>query len=307
MKGILLAGGTGSRLYPMTCMASKQLLPVYDKPLIYYPLSTLVLLGIREILLVSSPKALPAYKDLLGDGSRLGIRLSYAMQPRAEGIAQALVIGADFIGRDRVALILGDNLFFGKLESLRAAVGRGEGALICAYRVKDPSRYGVIEFDAAGRALSLEEKPKYPRSHFAVPGLYVYGPEVIEMARHLEPSARGELEITDVNRLYLEAGQLQVCQLGRGIAWLDTGTPQALLEAANFIAAIENRQGLKIGCIEEAAWRMGFVDDEAFAALVYSMTACAYRDYLEELIDEAKDRRPALYKFRRTVQGKNNV
>lgn len=284
MKGIILAGGAGTRLHPSTLVASKQLLPVYDKPMIYYPMSTLMLMGIREFLLISTPWDLPKFRDLLGDGERLGVSIRYAEQARPAGIAQAFTIGESFIGSDRVALILGDNLFYGKLNTFREAMEFEAGGVVFGYWVSDPERYGVVEFDGEGRAVSIEEKPKAPRSHFAVPGLYLYDNRVLEIARNLEPSARGELEITDVNLAYLAAGQLSVRQLGRGVAWLDTGTPVSLLEAANFIATIEHRQGLKIGCIEEVAWRMGFIDDRGFADLVGSLASNSYRDYLEVLM-----------------------
>jgi glucose-1-phosphate thymidylyltransferase len=282
-KGIVLAGGAGTRLYPLTLVASKQLMPVYDKPLIYYPLSTLMLAGIRDILIISTPQDLPRFRDLLGDGARLGLRLSYAEQARPEGIAQAFLIGADFLAGDPVALVLGDNVFYGKMDFLRAAAEQTEGATIFGYYVHDPERYGVVEFDETGRAISIEEKPKKPRSHYAVPGLYFYDSRIVEVARSLKPSARGELEITDVNRVYLEAGTLRVITLGRGLAWLDTGTHESLLEASNFIATIEKRQGLKIACLEEIAHRMGFITRAQFEQLVESMPRSTYRDYLDGL------------------------
>lgn len=282
-KGILLAGGAGTRLHPMTLVASKQLLPIYDKPMVYYPLATLMLLGIRDILIISTPTDLPRFRDLLGDGSRLGINLEYVEQARPEGIAQAFILGAEFIGDSRVSLILGDNIFYGKLNIFREALAVDDGGVIFGYWVSDPQRYGVVEFDAAGRAIGIEEKPTAPKSNHAVPGLYFYGPEVVEVARNLRPSPRGELEITDVNRWYLERGRLRVQPLGRGVAWLDTGTPESLLEAANFIATIENRQGLKIGCLEEVAWRMGFLDDTAFDRLVGTMANNSYTGYLRSL------------------------
>lgn len=282
-KGIILAGGAGTRLHPLTLVASKQLMPVYDKPLIYYPLSTLMLAGVRDILLISTPTDLPRFRDLLGDGRNLGISITYAEQPRPEGIAQAFVIGADFIGKDRVALILGDNVFYGKLNIFRDAMKFDRGGVIFGYWVKDPERYGVVEFDALGRVTSIEEKPRAPKSNHAVPGFYLYDNSVVEIARNLKPSARGELEITDVNRHYLEQGRLRVELLGRGVAWLDTGTHESLLEAANFIATIEHRQGLKIGCIEEVAWRMGFLDDARFDALIDSMPRNTYTAYLRAI------------------------
>jgi len=284
MKGIILAGGAGSRLYPLTQVVTKQLQAVYDKPMIHYPLSTLMLAGIRDVLIISTPQDIPRFRDLLGDGARLGMRLSYEVQDAPKGIAEAFLIGADFIGDDRVCLILGDNIFYGYLNFLREAIdGTGE-ATVFGYWVKDPERYGVVEFDAAGKALSIQEKPKEPRSHYAVPGCYVYGNSVVEIARNLKPSARGELEITDVNVEYLKRGQLEVVRLGRGVAWLDTGTHESLLDAANFIATIEQRQGLKIGCIEEIAFRKGFVDRAGFQALIDECPRCGYREYLEAIL-----------------------
>jgi glucose-1-phosphate thymidylyltransferase len=287
LKGILLAGGSGTRLYPITLAASKQLMPVYDKPMVYYPLGWQMLLGIRDILVISTPHDLPRFRDLLGDGSRLGIRLTYAEQARPEGIAQAFLIGADFIGRDRVSLILGDNLFYGRLREFRPATEFTEGGVIYAYQVNDPERYGVVEFDGEGRALSIEEKPLRPRSRYAVPGLYFYDNRVVEITRGLKPSRRGELEITDINRAYLAEGKLRVQRLGRGVAWLDTGTHESLLQASNFIATIEERQGMKIGCLEEIAWRMGYLSDGEFDKLVESMPDSSdYVRYLRSLRDE---------------------
>ena len=283
-KGIILAGGTGSRLDPLTRVTCKQLLPVYDKPMIYYPLSTLMLGGIREILIISSPDALPAFRSLLGDGSRLGIRLEYREQPAPDGIAQAFLIGADFIGGDSVAMILGDNLFYGPLDGFRAALQLREGACIFGYHVADPERFGVVEFDAGGRVVSLEEKPARPKSSFAVPGLYVYDATVVERARKLTPSARGELEITDLNRCYLRDGRLDIRLLGRGFGWLDTGTPGSLLEAGNFIAIIERRQNLKVACLEEIAWNRGFIDRPAFENLIAETRNPDYRRYLESVL-----------------------
>jgi len=287
MKGIILAGGAGTRLHPVTRVISKQLLPIYNKPMIYYPLSTLMLSGIREILIISTPGDLPRFRDLLGDGAELGLRLAYAEQPRPEGLAQAFVIGADFIGDDSVALVLGDNLFFGHglSELLQRVAADPRGATIFAYNVKDPERYGVVEFDARGRALSIEEKPARPRSRFAVVGLYFYDNAVVDIARGLRPSARGELEITDVNTHYLEAGRLNVERFSRGLAWLDTGTHQSLLQAANLIEVVEQRQGLLVGSIEEVAYRMGFIDANGLRALATRLAASEYGRYLLELAD----------------------
>jgi glucose-1-phosphate thymidylyltransferase len=287
MKGIILAGGAGSRLHPVTRVISKQLLPIYNKPMIYYPLSTLMLSGIRDILIISTPGDLPRFRELFGDGGALGLRLEYAEQPEPEGLAQAFVIGADFIGGDSVALVLGDNLFFGHglSERLqRAAVDPG-GATIFGYYVKDPERYGVVEFDAQGRALNIEEKPAQPRSHYAVVGLYFYDNAVVDIARKLRPSARGELEITDVNKQYLEAGRLNFELLGRGIAWLDTGTHQSLMEASNFIQVVEQRQGLLVGSIEEVAYRMGYVDASGLRTLAAPLAKSDYGRYLLELAE----------------------
>ena len=285
-KGIVLAGGSGTRLYPVTQVACKQLLPVYDKPMIYYPLSTLMLYGITNILVISTPQDTPRIRDLLGDGSRLGLRIEYAVQPKPEGIAQAFLIGEEFIGGDPVALILGDNIFYGAYDFLRSARDFRGGAMVFGYYVHDPERYGVVEFDAQGRAISIEEKPRQPKSHYAVTGLYLYDNRVVEVARRLKPSARGELEITDVNKAYLERGELTVVRLGRGIAWLDTGTHESLLEAGNFIATIERRQGQKIACLEEIAYRMRFINRQQMTALLASMGNNAYRKYLEEVVRE---------------------
>jgi glucose-1-phosphate thymidylyltransferase len=289
MKSIILAGGAGTRLHPCTKVVSKQLMPVYDKPMIYYPLSTLMLAGIREVLIISTPHDLPRFRELLGDGSNLGMRISYAEQTVPNGLAQAFVIGRDFLAGGPACLILGDNIFYGHgMTGLTQQAARTTiGGLIFAYYVRDPSAYGVVEFDATGNAISLEEKPKQPKSNYAVPGLYFYGPEVCEEAARLQPSARGEYEITDLNRAFLAKGMLKVERLGRGTAWLDTGTHQSLLEAGNFVEAIEARQGLKIACLEEIAWNNGWIDARRVKEAATTMGKSAYAQYLWDLLRQA--------------------
>ncbi len=289
MKGIILAGGSGTRLYPLTSTVSKQLLPVYDKPTIYYPLSNLMLAGIREVLIISTPRDLPLIRDLLGDGSQIGLSFTYSEQPTPGGIAQAFTIGAEFIGDSPVSLILGDNIFYGHDLSvmLEQAATLTRGARVFAYQVQDPERYGVVEFDKQGRAISLEEKPKQPRSHWAVTGLYFYDAQVVEIARNLKPSARGELEITDVNRRYLEQGALEVVPFGRGIAWLDTGTFDSLLSSSIYVQTLEHRQGLKVACIEEIAYFKGFIDAAQLARLADKYEKSDYGKYLRRVLEES--------------------
>jgi glucose-1-phosphate thymidylyltransferase len=288
MKGIILAGGTGSRLHPLTRGVSKQLMPIYSKPMVYYPLSTLMLAGIREILVITTPHEQDGFQRLLRDGSDIGLTISYAAQPKPEGLAQAFLIGREFVGRDRVALALGDNIFYGAhfTDLLRSADARTKGATVFAYQVRDPERYGVVEFDGDGRAISLEEKPASPKSGFAVTGLYFYDNRVLDIARSLKPSARGELEITDVNRTYLASGELHVERLPRGVAWLDTGTHEALLQAANYVQAIEERQGLMVACIEEIAYRMGYITPTQLDCVARSMGSSAYGQYLLRLLEQ---------------------
>ena len=288
MKGIILAGGAGTRLYPLTRVVCKQLVPVYNKPMVYYPLSTLMLAGIREVLFITTPHDQDAFRRLLGDGSELGLRFSYAVQPSPDGIAQAFLIGRDFIGPDRVALALGDNIFYGAgLQHLLARAARRErGATVFGYLVKDPERYGVVEFDTDGRALSIEEKPAHPRSSYAVTGLYFYDSDVVDIAAGLRPSARGELEITDVNRHYLDRGDLRVERLSRGFAWLDTGTHESLLQAATFVQTLEERQGLMLACVEEIAYRMGYIDAAAVRRIADTMRSNSYGEYLLRLLDD---------------------
>ncbi len=287
MKGIVLAGGSGTRMYPISKIYSKQLTLIYDKPLIYYPISVLMLGGIREILIISNEDTIPLYKKLFEDGTHLGLNISYEIQSAPNGIAESFIIGEKFIGEDSVTLILGDNIFYGKLDFFYKALNHNKtGATIFAYQVNDPQRYGIIEFDSSGRAISIEEKPKHPKSNYAVPGLYVYDNKVVCIAKNLKPSERGELEITDVNKTYLEMGELHVEKIGRGVAWLDTGTPEALLKASQFFGIIEDRQGLKVACLEEIAYQKRFISKSQLQNIIANIPKSVYRDYLEKILDE---------------------
>lgn len=286
MKGIILAGGAGSRLYPVSKVYSKQLTLIYDKPLIYYPLSILMLSNIREILIISNEETIPLYQKLFDDGSDYGIRIEYALQTAPNGIAESFIIGEDFIGKDGATLILGDNIFYGNLDFIYKAMVRNEGATIFGYRVNDPERYGIVEFDEKGKAISIEEKPSKPKSNFAVPGLYVYDNDVVNISKNIKPSPRGELEITDVNNVYLNKGKLNVEKIGRGVAWLDTGTPESLLQASNFFGVIEDRQGLKVACIEEIAFNKGFIDQKKFENVLSKIPKSLYKTYLEKILKE---------------------
>ncbi len=285
-KGIILAGGSGSRLYPITKVYSKQLALIYDKPLIYYPLSILMLGGIKDVLIISNEETIPLYQQLFNSGNQVGLNIQYAIQSAPNGIAEAFIIGEEFIGNDDVCLILGDNIFYGDLSFFYRGIKNNRGATIFAYQVNDPERYGIVEFDKNGKAISIEEKPKVPKSHYAVPGLYIYDKRVVDISKNLKPSARGELEITDVNKVYLEKGELQVEKIGRGIAWLDTGTPEALLQASNFFGVIEDRQGLKVACIEEIAYTKRFISKDQFEKLVNSIPKSLYKNYLERILKE---------------------
>ncbi|HOJ07390.1 MAG: glucose-1-phosphate thymidylyltransferase [Ignavibacteriae bacterium] len=285
-KGIILAGGSGSRLFPITKVYSKQLALIYDKPLIYYPLSILMLGGIKDVLIISNEETIPLYKQLFNSGNAIGLNIQYAVQQAPNGIAEAFIIGEKFIGDDNVCLVLGDNIFYGDLTFFYDAIEKNTGATIFGYQVTDPERYGIVEFDKEGKAISIEEKPLKPKSQYAVPGLYIYNSEVVNISKKLKPSARGELEISDVNRIYLEKGELYVEKIGRGIAWLDTGTPEALLQASNFFGVIEDRQGLKVACIEEIAFNKGFINKEQFRELTNSIPKSLYKDYLEKILKE---------------------
>ena len=286
MKGIILAGGAGSRLYPVSKVYSKQLTLIYDKPLIYYPLSILMLSNIREVLIISNEETIPLYQKLFDDGSDYGIRIEYALQTAPNGIAESFIIGEDFIGKDGATLILGDNIFYGNLDFIYKAMKKNDGATIFGYRVNDPERYGIVEFDENGKAISIEEKPSKPKSNFAVPGLYVYDNEVVNISKNIKPSPRGELEITDVNNVYLNKGKLNVEKIGRGVAWLDTGTPESLLQASNFFGVIEDRQGLKVACIEEIAFNKGFIDQKKFENVLSKIPKSLYKTYLERILKE---------------------
>jgi glucose-1-phosphate thymidylyltransferase len=286
VKGIILAGGSGSRLYPITKVYSKQLALIYDKPLIYYPLSILMLGGIKDVLIISNKETIPLYQQLFGDGSNIGMNFEYIIQPEPKGIAQAFILGEEFIGNEQSCLILGDNIFYGNLEFFYRALKIKKGATIFGYKVHDPERYGIVDFDKSGKVLSIEEKPSKPKSHYAVPGLYVYDNRVVDISKNLKPSARGEVEITDVNKAYLELDELRVEKIGRGVAWLDTGTPEALLAASNFFGVIEDRQGLKVACIEEIAFLRGFIDKKQYLKLISEIPKSLYRDYLEKVLTE---------------------
>lgn len=286
MKGIILAGGAGSRLYPVSKIYSKQLTLIYDKPLIYYPLSILMLSNIREILIISNEETIPLYQKLFNDGSDYGIKIEYALQTAPNGIAESFIIGEKFIGKDGVTLILGDNIFYGNLDFIYNAMNKNDGATIFGYRVNDPERYGIVEFDENGKAISIEEKPARPKSNFAVPGLYVYDNDVVNISKNIKPSPRGELEITDVNNVYLERGKLNVEKIGRGVAWLDTGTPESLLQASNFFGVIEDRQGLKVACLEEIAYNKGFIDRKKFEEIIAKIPKSLYKSYLEKVLKE---------------------